>query len=223
MVGWYFPGVFVEGEGRGADLTIGLRIPEGGDPPDGVHAAFRLRMTVRDLNEFIEGNAHEAKPSGTIRFDRFEGDAPAAFVVDEWHSFFNYLRINEVTGEAEMRYHLEFKGPQAREFLFEGRKYMEKGAATGLRTIGDVLQDYTTLYCHVSEKTPGGLRELGVAYLKFRTFEDLYAVGNLTRFLRSFTIVGATEPSLEWVARMRFIAFTAQFVMGEYDPLAPIR
>ena len=64
------------------------------------------------------------------------------------------------------------------------------------------------------------LRETGTAYLKFRTFEDLAAVGSLAAFLASFQVTGTNDPVIQLQARMRFIAFTAQFVEREYDPLA---
>jgi hypothetical protein len=66
----------------------------------------------------------------------------------------------------------------------------------------------------------GALRELGTAYLKFLTFQDLAAVGSLAAFLTSFQITGTNDPVIQLQARMRFIAFTAQFVGREYDPLA---
>jgi hypothetical protein len=56
--------------------------------------------------------------------------------------------------------------------------------------------------------------------LKFKTFEDLAAVGNLVGFLASFQVTGTSDPLLQMQARMRFLAFTAQFVQLEYDPLA---
>ena len=67
----------------------------------------------------------------------------------------------------------------------------------------------------------GALTHSALALLKFRTFEDLAAVGNLAGFLGSFTVTGTNDPRLQLQARMRFIAFTAQFVQREYDPLSP--
>ena len=50
---------------------------------------------------------------------------------------------------------------------------MQKDGGGGLQGIAEILQDYTTLYCHVYEQMAGGsARETGTAYLKFRTFED---------------------------------------------------
>jgi len=58
-----------------------------------------------------------------------------------------------------------------------------------------------------------------MAYLKFRTFEDLAATGSLAAFLTSFQVTGTGDPTMQFQARMRFLAFTAQFVQREYDPL----
>jgi hypothetical protein len=129
--------------------------------------------------------------------------------------------VNPATGEAEMRYHIEFAASDGRRFTFQGTKYMQKDSGGGVQGIAEILQDYTTLYCHVFEQAAGGaLRELGTAYLKFRTFQDLAAVGSLAAFLTSFQITGTNDPVIQLQARMRFIAFTAQFVGREYDPLA---
>ena len=221
MKGWYFPGLFTPAAGREGDLTIGDRIPASGDPAGAVSCVFDGRMTVADVNEFVDGYAHESAIKGTMSFGEFEGMKTATFAIDESNSRFNYLRVNPATGEAEMRYHIEFAAPDGRRFTFQGTKYMQKDGGGGVQGIAEILQDYTTLYCHVYEQMAGGaLRETGTAYLKFRTFEDLAAVGSLAAFLTSFQITGTNDPVIQLQARMRFIAFTAQFVGREYDPLA---
>ena len=63
--------------------------------------------------------------------------------------------MNPATGEAEMRYHIEFLAGGGRRFTFDGTKYMQKD-------VGDLLQDYTTLYCHVTEQLADGARETGI-------------------------------------------------------------
>jgi hypothetical protein len=98
---------------------------------------------------------------------------------------------------------------------------MQKDEGGGLRGMREVLEDYTTLFCHVYEERQQGRRELGTAYLKFRTFEDIAAVQNLTGFMRSFKVTGTDNPLLQLQGQMRFLAFTAQFVQQEYDPLSP--
>jgi cholesterol oxidase len=220
MVGWYWPGEFTGAPGRESDLAIADRLPRDGHPEGAGECSFRLRLTVRDINEFIEGAAHEAQPSGTISFENFDSQ-PSFYTVDERKSRFQYLTVNPATGEAEIRYYLVFTNAQGRRFLFDGRKYMQKDEAIGRRGINEVRDDYTTLFCHVYELTDDGSKELGTAYLKFRTFEDLDAFRNLTDFLRSFRITGTSDPLLQLQAQMRFLAFTAQFVLREYDPLAP--
>ncbi len=215
MVGWYFPGEGTPAPGRAGDLTIAQRIPASGNPPGAVTCSFQATMTIRDVNEFVDGYEHEAQLSGTISFGQFENQAPATFPIDPAASQFHYLRVNLATGEAEMNYHIEFLVGGGRRFTFEGVKYMEKD-------VGDLLTDYTTLYCHVSEQQSGGTTvETGTALLRFKTFEDWAAVENLAGFLGSFQITGTSDPAIQLQARMRFIAFTAQFVQREFDPLGP--
>src|SRR5262249_22286065 len=182
-----------------------------------VGCSFQVQMTIRDVNEFIDGAAHEARMSGTIRFDKFEGEGPVIVPVDAMRSRFNYLKVNPETGEAEMNYHLEFSPGLKRRFVLEGRKFMQKDEGGELRGLREILEDYTTLYCRVLE----GDSELGGGVLKFRTFEDLAAVGNLVGFLRSFQVTGTDDPVLKIQAQLRFLAFTGQFVQREYDPLSP--
>jgi cholesterol oxidase len=206
MDGWYFPGILTQPTG---------------DPAGGVSCGFNARMTIDDVNEFIDGYAHEASIKGTMTFAQFEGMNAATFAIDESVSRFNYLRVNPATGEAEMRYHIEFAAQDGRRFTFQGTKFMQKDGGGGAGAIAELLQDYTTLYCHVYQQMPGGaLRETGTAYVKFRTFENLAAVGSLADFLTSFQVTGTSDPVIQLQARMRFIAFTAQFVQREYDPLA---
>jgi hypothetical protein len=132
---------------------------------------------------------------------------------------FHYLRVNPVTKEAEMLYHIEFVSTAGRRYALDGIKYMQKDEARGGPR--EVLDDYTTLYCHVTERLADGtVRETGTALLKFRTFENLAALGNLAGFLASFQITGTNDPAIQLQARFRFLAFTGQFVQREYDPIA---
>jgi len=207
MVGWF---------------AEGPHDPAGAKPATAVAASFKVTMTVRDLNEFIDGAEHEASLSGTITFDRLAGQGPVTYQIDSAKSFFNYLRINPETREAEMCYHLQFRSDDGREYTLEGRKFMQKDEGGGLRGIREVLDDYTTLFCQLYERQ--GQKQgaqVGAALLKFRTFEDIAAIGNLAGFLRSFRVTGTSNPVLQVQGQMRFLAFTAQFVQGEYDPLSP--
>ncbi|MGD0049255.1 MAG: GMC family oxidoreductase [Bryobacteraceae bacterium] len=212
MVGWYFPGEGTPAPGKDGDLTIAQRIPASGDPPNAVTCSFLAAMTIRDGNEFVDGYEHQALMGGTISFGQFEGQGPATFAMDAASSQFHYLRINPATGEAQMNYHIEFLAGGGRRLTLEGVKYMENDA-------GNLLEDYTTLYCHVFERQSDGTeKESGTALLKFQTFENWAAVENLAAFLGSFQITGTADPAIRFQAQMRFIAFTATFVQREFDP-----
>jgi cholesterol oxidase len=218
MVGWYFPGMPTPSPGHEGDLTIAKRIPASGDPTGAVACHFNVRMTVRDVNEFVDGYEHEAQLKGTISFGNFAGHPSAQFTLDDTRSNFHYLRVNAQTGEAEMRYHLEYVDTAGQRYALDGVKYMQK--TSGEQTIRDLLGDYTTLFTHVYRiAADGTLSEMGTGYMKFRTFEDFAAVSNLAGFLNSFQITGTSDPVVQLQARFRFIAFTAQFVAREYDPL----
>jgi cholesterol oxidase len=216
MTGWYFPGASTPAPGRDGDLTIATRIPASGDPAGAVTCSFDARMTITDVNEFVDGYEHEATLSGSIHFGQFAGIGPATFPIDSAASRFHYLKINPATGEAQMQYHIEFTTNDRRRFTFDGVKYMQKDASGLVKSVQDLLGDYTTLYCHVKDEAGA---EIGIAYLKFRTFEDIAAVGSFAAFLASFRVTGTSDPRYQFQARLRFLAFTAQFVQREYDPL----
>jgi hypothetical protein len=207
MVGWYM---------------AGAEIPQKDEKPDGATTcSFKLRLTVRDLNEFIEGAAHEAQADGMLQFGSFDGFSPAIIRIDPKRSTFQYLTVNPETREAEMRYNLYYRGLDGRLFRLLGRKFMQKDRPAGKDALTEVLEDYTTLFYSVGEQnTDGSWKSLGAGVLRFRTFEDLPAVGNLAGFLRSFNVTGTDDPLLRIQGQMRFLAFTAQFVQREYDPLA---
>ena len=222
MQGWFFEGSHTPVEGRQGDLAIADLVASHELNPEKTACSFKARMTIKDVNEFIDGGEHEAGISGSISFDSLRGRGPVTFIIDDRRSLFNYLQVNPVTEEAEMRYRIAFNSDTGRQYYFEGRKYMQKDPAGYPRGPREVMQDYTTLFCHVYELENDGTRtEVGVAYLKFHTFEDLAAVGNFADFLRSFNVTGSDDPLLQLQAKMRFLAFTAQFVQREYDPLAP--
>jgi hypothetical protein len=218
MVGWYFPEIGTPEPGRDGDLTIANRIPASGTPAGAVTCQFDAHMVVQNVNEFVDGYEHEAQIQGAITFGQFAGSSPARFPIDAGNSLFHYLRVDLATGEAEMNYHIEFVDTAGQRYALDGVKYMQKDP--GFPPITDLLNDYTTLYSHVTRKAPdGSAQEIGTGYLKFRTFEDLAAVSNLAGFLASFQITGTSDPVMQLQARLRFIAFTAQFVEREYDPL----
>jgi len=219
MVGTFFPGFSVPA-GRSGDLQIEARVPASGAPAGGVACSFQVHMLIRDLNEFFEGTEHEAQLSGTIQFGDFGGQGPATFTIDPLKSYFNYLRVNPVTQEAEMDYHLYFQDAQKNECLFFAKKYMQRDPDTNIAGAQEVLHDYTTAYCHLTHTTDG--RELGTGLLKFKTFEDPAAVASFAQFVASFQVTGTDDPGLKAQGQLRFLAFTNQFVIREYEPYNPI-
>jgi hypothetical protein len=205
MDGWYSPGQTEASSQK---------------PAGAVNCGFQLRMTVSDLNEFIEGPAHEARASGSIWFAELEGQGPLTCALDGRQSWFRYLTVNPATGEAEIQYSLEFVTDAGKRFVLEGRKYMQKDHPAGTEAMREVMEDYTTLYACLYALEGEGRRQAGAAYLKFRTFENLAAAGSLLDFLASFQVTGTDDPLLRSQGVMRFLAFTAAFMQHEYDPLA---
>jgi len=220
MDGWYFDGATTSQLGYEGASEIGALVPAADDATANL-CSVQLHITARDVNEFVDGYEHEAGMKGTISFGSLGGKKNVTFSLDEQASTFNYLIVNSSTGEAEMRYHLEFRSDNGTGFVFQGVKYMERNGGGPAQAILELLGDYTTVYCQVFRRDGDKLTAIGLAYLKFRTFENLAALGGFTAFLGSFTVTGTDNPLLMLQARMRFLAFTAQFVGREYDPLSP--
>ena len=198
MVGRYSPGR--------------LKNPLGLESEQGVHCQFNVKMTIPDLDEFVASQDHRAEMTGTIQFAEFNGDKGVVCAL-EGDSYFNYLRMNPKTEEREMRYHIRFKHRE-RLFLFDGTKFMQKNHKGD---INEILEDYTTLYCRITKSDDG--MQVGVAKLKFRTFEDIKSIASLLEFGFSFQVTGTTDLWKKIAARNKFNAFTMQFIFDEYNPV----
>lgn len=219
MIGYFFPGFSVPA-GRAGDLQIEARLQASTPPSGGVGCSFQVHMLIRDLNEFFQGAEHEAQLSGTIQFGDFPGQGPATFTIDPLKSYFNYLRVNPQTQEAEMDYHLYFLDAQKNEYLFFAKKYMQRDPAEKIAGFQEVLHDYTTAYCHLTRTSDG--HEPGTGLVKFKTFEDPAAIASFAEFLASFQVTGTDDPLLKAQGQLRFLAFTNQFVIREYEPYNPV-
>ncbi len=218
MSGTYFPG-FSVAPGREGDLGIEARAPESGPPPAGAFdCGFQVQMTIRDMNEFLMSPEHEAQLQGSIHFGDFQGCGEANFVIDPDRSYFNYLRVDPETQETQMRYLVYFQDAQQKDYLFAARKHMQRDPHQAVAGIGALLHDFTTAYCHLTELESG--RELGTALLWFRMFQDLSAAESALKFLRSFQVTGTDDPWLKAQAQLRFMAFSSQFIVREYEPLS---
>ncbi len=202
MVGRYCPGELKDP----FDLELGSG--------QGVHCQFNVKMTVADLDEFIASEDHQAEMTGTIQFAELNGDRDVVCTLEEG-SYFNYLRMNPETEEREMRYHIRFKHKD-RLLLLNGTKFMQKDHKGNIK---EILEDYTTLYCRITQVDDGV--QVGVAKLKFRTFEDIESIASLLEFSFSFQVTGTTNLWKKIAARNKFNAFTTQFILDEYNPLGP--
>ncbi len=147
MVGWYFPGAGTPAPGRDGDLTIAARIPASGTPAGAVTCQFDAQMTVRGrqrIRRWLRARgAAQAAPSLSASSP---GRRPPPSPSTARAAASTICSVNPQTGEAEMRYHLEFATPPGSVTALEGVKYMQKDP--DVAAVRDLLNDYTTLYCH---------------------------------------------------------------------------
>ncbi|MFN0110569.1 MAG: GMC family oxidoreductase N-terminal domain-containing protein [Blastocatellia bacterium] len=188
---------------------------------EGTACEWNMRISAADFNEFIEGWDHEARIEGAVRFANFKGQGQFICTINSSKSFFNYMRVNPQTQEAEMLYRIYFYAEAGQEYCFHGRKFLQKdndGSRSGIR---EIVHDFTTLYGRLTDVTAG--KEIGSALMKFRTFEDLDAVRSFAEYLKSFQVTGKDANAfVQAQGRLRFMALTNQFVVREYDPVGAL-
>lgn len=215
MSGYYFPGLVIQ-DTRAADEALEARIPPAGKPESAVDCSFNVRVAIRDVNEFLANPEHEAGLSGTIHFGDFLGKGEASFPLDASRSTFNYLRVDPETRETQIIYHIVFGDAGHQTYCFTARKTLQRNPARPWAGPAEIMHDYTTAYCDLSKAE--SVNDLGSALLKFRTFQDCAAVESFAAFLKSFQVTGTDNLWIKAQARARFLAFTSQFVIREYEP-----
>ncbi|MGH9445479.1 MAG: GMC family oxidoreductase, partial [Terriglobia bacterium] len=217
MAGFYFPGFLPPATPEG-ERTIEAKVPATGRPDGVVDCSFQVEIAIQDMNEFIGSPEHEAGIKGAIQFGDFCGQGAATFNIDPDRSSFNYLRVNPQTQITEMRYQIYFQDAQKKDYLFLARKYLRRDPRESVAGVREILQDYTTAYCRLTESDSG--TDLGTGLLKFKTFENLAAVENCINFIRSFRVTGTDNLMFKTQAQLKFLAFTNQFIIHEYEPFS---
>ena len=153
-------------------------------------------MTARDVNEFIDGPEHEAAAARHNHLRQVPGRKPG-----DLSGRFTKQPVQLPRGQPRDRRSRNAVSPgvfhSRRAGAFTSREESTcRGTAGSCAAWRNVLQDYTTLYCHIYERKDGQPdTQVGLGYLKFRTFEDLAAVGNLVGFLASFQVTGTNDPA----------------------------
>lgn len=112
-----------------------------------------------------------------------------------------------------MRYQIYFQDQQKKDYLFLARKYLQRDPQKSIAGVQEILHDYTTAYCRLSESDSG--EELGTGLLKFKTFENLAAIENCLSFIKSFRVSGTDNPVFKAQAELKFLAFTDQSLIHE--------
>ncbi|HQR32889.1 MAG TPA: GMC family oxidoreductase [Blastocatellia bacterium] len=215
MKGFYYHG-YTPPAGADGDRQI-----EAKSSAEGTACELNLRVSARDFNEFIEGWDHEMRIDGDIRFANFNGQGQLICTINGTKSFFNYLRVNPATKEAEMLYRIYFFTGPGQEYCFHGRKFLQKDNDGGRSGIREIVHDFTTLYGRLTDVKAG--REVGSALMKFRTFEDADALRSFSNYLESFRVTGENiNDFVQAQGRLRFLALTNQFVAREYDPVGAL-
>lgn len=218
MSGTYRAG-FVSVASRDADQSMEAAWPaeESAGLAD---CSYQVRISIRDLNEFLMNPEHEAGLSGTIRIANFEGNGEASFTIDSDLSTFNYLRVDPATKVPEIVYRIFFGGAENASYCLTARKYLARDPARPWAGPREILHDYTTAYGHLAEVAGG--RELGSAMLKFKMFESVPALESFAAFLGSFAVTGTDSEWIKARAQAKFLAFTNQFVIRQYEPTSVV-
>ncbi|HVX68044.1 MAG TPA: GMC family oxidoreductase [Bryobacteraceae bacterium] len=207
MSGWYAAAEAAAAAGGGA-----VRSP--GPPAGASGCSVDLHIAIPDLGAFLDDPNHKAALTGSIRFDRFAGLAPAQFDLDPAASFFEYLRVNPESGFTEMVYNAAFRTPEG-GYTLDGRKLLRRDSTERSTVLAELAEDFTTLPMVVRSAEPQP-RQAGSGVLKFRILEDLESLAGTVSFLTSFRVTNAPDLEAELEARREFLAFTSDFLRTEY-------
>ncbi len=206
LTGWFLPGEFPSTEGEA-----------GSRPAGGVDCRLQLRLTVRDLNEFIDGPAHEAQVAGSLSIAKFEGQEDLVLEIDERRSRFQYRQSEQRSREAQIYYRLPVSAAPERQLVLEGFKSLRSDEDRAAAGPEQILEDYASFYGSLSEAVPE-TKAVGSIFLQSKTAEETAGPGKLDEVLGSWRVTGTDDRLLELHARMRFLAFTGRFLRMECDP-----
>ena len=208
MVGWYLPG----------KIPPAMSLADS-RPAGGVDCRLRVQLTVSDLNEFIDGPAHEARLAGSLSIAEFEGEEDLLLKIDERRSGFQYQQLDQGSNEAHICYRLPVTPAPERQLMMQGFKSLRKDDNGGVGGRQEMLEDYTTFYGSLDEAVPE-TKEIGSIFLKSKTAQDMAVLGNLSEVFRSWRVTGTEDRLLQLQAKMRFLAFAGRFLRIECDPTA---
>ncbi len=199
LAGWLLPGPLPASLDR-----------SGSRPAGSVDCRLRVRLEVRDLNEFVEGAAHEGGVSGELVVAGLEGEADLTLEVDPQRSVFDFRPLGPDFREASIRYRLRLTAGSERRFRLEGFQSLRNDAG-GAWSRGEMLDDYTTLYGCLSE-TRSEAKEIGSIFLRSAAAAALAMPGNLEGVIRDWRVTGTRDRLLQRYAKMRYLAFAARFL-----------
>ncbi|MBX6382775.1 MAG: GMC family oxidoreductase [Microbispora sp.] len=145
-------------------------------PAEGVPFAFRLTITIDDIDRFLTEPEHEARAEGWIESDLCGGRRPIAA------GSFNLFVPGDTPGERCMRYRLQFWDADDHPRTLAGRKEIQPGAPTRL------WLDTSTLHARLLEGHVGEDEDDKAPVLATGTLRILPS--DLVRMLTTFRTAG---------------------------------
>jgi uncharacterized protein (DUF362 family) len=164
------------------------------------HTPIRLdsKITIPDLDSFLNISDHTANLNGTVTFDALGG----AFTIRD--GLFNLFSVDAVEGIRRMTYTFRFTGDNGKEYFCRGHKNIKDDPGPL-----DILDDMTALFTTLYE----GHDETAPIYAAGQIFFNLADTAALAASIR---VTGATWWGQEIAARVAFLSFAFGMLRQEY-------
>ena len=154
--------------------------------------AFRARITIDDLQRFVDEPAHLARLEGELDY----GDLGTALPFENGR--FHLFIFDAADAMRKMVYRFQFHSASGQPYLFLGEKEIHRE-----RSRAEVLKDMTTLYTRIyhGDSTQGKVAAAGI--LHFKTV-------SLPAFLASQKALNASSARERIGAHVQFLRFAAR-------------
>lgn len=154
--------------------------------------AFRARITIDNLQRFVDEAAHQACLEGHLDF----GDLGTGLPFE--NGSFNLFVFDPAAAMRKMVYHFQFHSASGQPYLFHGEKEIHRD-----RSRLEVLRDMTTLFTRIyhGDSMEGRVAAAGILHFKNRSLPALMASQQALHAAGARERLGAHTQFLRFVTR----------------------
>ena len=160
--------------------------------------SFRVRITIDDLQAFLNDPAHTARLEGRLDYGALGTNLPINAGI------FNLFSIDPEAKMRKMLYRFSFTTDSGQIYCLDGEKEIHRE-----RTFLEGFPDMTTLFTSIHHGPTSTGEEAGAGVLKV-------PLDTLVEMARSTEVLGATSHLEEIGARTRFLGFVSRELLQTY-------